>query len=414
MANSTEKKKWTIMTYMAGDNNLDQNGAEDIKEMKQPGSTSGIHVIVQFDRAGAGQQTKRYYLKKGTSLNDDAVQSVGETNTGSPDALIDFIRWGVTNYPAEHYLLVLWNHGQGWDDTDIYAGEQGAGARLTRSGRVRNAFFRTSVEQAAQLSASDTAQARAILLDDDAKDFLDNLEMKRVLQETQKMIGRKLDLLGMDACLMNMAEVGYQVKNSVLYTVGSEETEPLDGWSYDTILDSLSKQPNMSPIELSKLIVKYYINSYKGSGEAVTQSACDLSVSSTVASAVKKLASALKTGLKNGTTRAMISDSRNRVQEYDVPANIDLVDLCKLLKASKVPATIKNACDQVISVILGNSGLVISSGYCDKSMKRSNGVAIYFPTRSVSPLYAHLDFTKKTGWGTFLKAYINATRSRTG
>ena len=110
----------------------------------------------------------------------------------------------------------------------------------------------------------------------------------------------------------------------------------------------------------------------------------------------------------------MISDSRNRVQEYDVPANIDLVDLCKLLKASKVPATIKNACNQVISVVQGNSGLVISSGYCDKSMKRSNGVAIYFPTRSVSPLYTRLEFTKKTGWGTFLKAYINATRSRRG
>jgi len=414
MANSAEKKKWTIMAYMAGDNNLDQNGVEDIEEMKQTGSTSGIHVIVQFDRAGAGQQTKRYYLKKGTSLDADAVQSVGETNTGNPDALIDFISWGVANYPSEHYLLVLWNHGQGWDDTDIYAGERETGARLRRPGRVRHAFFRTSVEQAAQLSASDKAQARAILLDDDAKDFLDNLEMKRVLQETQKMIGRKLDILGMDACLMNMAEVGYQVKDSVLYTVGSEETEPLDGWPYDTILTALSKQPNMSPIELSKLIVKYYINSYKGSGEAVTQSACDLSVSSTVASAVKKLASALKAGLKNGTTRAMISDSRNRVQEYDVPDNIDLVDLCKLLKTLKVSATIKNACDQVMGAIQGNAGLVISSGYFDKSMKRSNGVAIYFPTRSVSPLYARLDFTKKTGWGTFLKAYINATRSRRG
>ena len=65
MANSAEKKKWTIMTYMAGDNNLDQNGAEDIEEMKQTGSTSEIQVIVQFDRSGAGQQTKRYYLKKG-------------------------------------------------------------------------------------------------------------------------------------------------------------------------------------------------------------------------------------------------------------------------------------------------------------------------------------------------------------
>ena len=129
------------------------------------------------------------------------------------------------------------------------------------------------------------------------------------MQETQKMIGRKLDILGMDACLMNMAEVSYQVKNSVLYTVGSEETEPVDGWPYDTILTALSKQPDMSPIELSKLIVKYYINSYKGSGEAVTQSACDLSASLTVASAVKKLASALKTCLKNGTTRAILSDA---------------------------------------------------------------------------------------------------------
>lgn len=227
MVKSAEKKKWTIMTYMAGDNNLDQNGAEDLEEMKQTGATSEMNVIAQFDRAGAERQTKRYYLKKRTSLDADPVQSIGETNTGSPDTLIDFIRWGVTNYPADHYLLVLWNHGQGWDDTDIYAGERGTGERLTRPGLVRHAFFRTSVEQAAQLSASETAQARAILLDDDAKDFLDNLEMKRVLQETQKMIGRKLDILGMDACLMNMAEVGYQVKDSVLYTVGSEETEPV-------------------------------------------------------------------------------------------------------------------------------------------------------------------------------------------
>jgi len=39
MANSTEKKKWTIMTYMAGDNDLDINGVIDLKEMKKTGST---------------------------------------------------------------------------------------------------------------------------------------------------------------------------------------------------------------------------------------------------------------------------------------------------------------------------------------------------------------------------------------
>ncbi len=207
---------------------------------------------------------------------------------------------------------------------------------------------------------------------------------------------------------MNMAEVGYQVKNSVLYTVGSEETEPLDGWPYDTMLAALSQQSDMLPTDLSKLIVRHCIDSYKGSGEAVTQSALDLSVSPALASAVKSLVTALKAGLKNSTTRMAIADARNCVQEYDIPDNIiDLMDFCQLLKESSIPATMKSACDPVISAIRWNSGFVISSGYYGAPMRRSNGVAIYFPTRIISPLYSRLDFVKKTGWGTFLKAYIN-------
>lgn len=412
MATISEKKKWTVMTYLAGDNNLDQNGEEDLMEMKKTGSTSGIHIIAQFDRAGTGVQTKRYYLKKGTSLDADAVESVGEINTGNPETLTAFINWGINHYPADHYLLILWNHGQGWDDTDIFAGERGGVARLMRPGRIRHAFFRTSVVQAAKLSATNTTQSRAILIDDDAKDFLDNSEMKNVLNNTRQTLGRKLDILGMDACLMSMVEVGYQVKDSVLYTVGSEETEPGDGWPYDTIMEALSRNADMSPAELSRLIVKYYIDSYKGMREAVTQSACDLSASPAIAGAVKKLASALKSSLKNVSTRAIIADVRNRVQEYTVVDNIDLVDLCRLLKDASLPVTIKNACDLVITAVQGKPGYVISSSYSGSTMKRSNGVAIYFPTRNVSPLYSRLDFARNTGWGAFLKAYITATRSR--
>lgn len=412
MATTSEKKKWTVMTYLAGDNNLDQNGEEDLMEMKKTGSTSDINIIAQFDRAGTGVQTKRYYLKKGTSLDADAVESVGEINTGNPETLTDFINWGINHYPADHYLLVLWNHGQGWDDTDIFAGERGGVARLMRPGRIRHAFFRTSVVQAAKLSATNTTQSRAILIDDDAKDFLDNCEMKNVLNNTRQTLGRKLDILGMDACLMSMVEVGYQVKDSVLYTVGSEETEPGDGWPYDTIMEALSRNADMSPADFSRLIVKHYIDSYKGMREAVTQSACDLSASPAIAGAVKKLASALKSSLKNVSTRAIIADVRNRVQEYTVVDNIDLVDLCRLLKESSLPVTIKNVCDLVITAVQGKPGYVISSSYSGSTMKRSNGVAIYFPTRSVSPLYSCLDFTRKTGWGSFLKAYITTTRSR--
>jgi hypothetical protein len=31
-----------------------------------------------------------------------------------PNQLQAFIQWAKTNYPASHYLLVLWNHGGGY------------------------------------------------------------------------------------------------------------------------------------------------------------------------------------------------------------------------------------------------------------------------------------------------------------
>ena len=41
---------------------------------------------------------------------------------GNPNTLKSFIQWGVATYPADHYLLDIWDHGGGldgvcWDDT---------------------------------------------------------------------------------------------------------------------------------------------------------------------------------------------------------------------------------------------------------------------------------------------------------
>jgi hypothetical protein len=412
MSNSAITKKWTVMVYLAGDNNLDANGVTDLGEMKRIGSAPGMNIVAQFDRGGAGFPTRRFFIRNGTSLDEDVVESLGETNTGKPGVLLDFIKWGAINYPADHYMLVLWNHGQGWDDTDIFAGARSDAARLSRSSRIRHAFFRTSVVRAAQLSAGDSKIARAILIDDDAKDFLDSLEMKKVLLDARKFLGQKIDMLGMDACLMSMAEVFYQMRNSVRFAVGSEETEPLDGWPYDTILESLAAEPQTTPRELCRIVVKKYIESYRNTREAVTQSACDLMASARFANAVKALATELNTGLADVDTLALIASARNRVQEYQVADNIDLVNFCRLLLMTPVRESIAFNCNRVIASVNEASGLVFSSGYHGKPMKNSNGVAIYFPTRFISPLYARLDFPKKTGWGRFLKEYIRVTREQ--
>jgi hypothetical protein len=392
------------MLYLAGDNNLDSNGVIDLTEAKKTGSNTHFNFVAEFDREGEGLPTNRYFLRRGTTLDADVVESLGEINTGNPDTLFAFIKWAADRFPAEHYMLVLWNHGQGWDDTNIFAKMTG-GNRMLRTNRFRHAFFKTSVEHIAAMSRADLKTTRAILIDENAKDFLDCLELKHVMLNASNYLGKKIDVFGMDACLMSMAEIACQVQDSVQYMVGSEETEPLDGWPYNTILGYLNENAKLAPDELSRAVVEQYIGYYAEQDEAVTLSACNLSAIQTFMESMANLTPILTEGLSDYRIRDMIAEARDRAQEYQMNDNIDLVSFCKLLKVQNVSKVISDACGSVISAVTDNHGLVFSTGYHGASMKQSHGLAIYFPEAVVSPLYERLDFAQKTGWGNFLRAY---------
>lgn len=417
------KRNWTIMVYLAGDNNLDSAGVVDLKEMKTVGTTGQIAVLAQFDRSGAKRATIRYCLKKGTTMAKDAVQSLGETNMGDPMVLEDFVTWGTTNYPADHYLLVLWNHGAGWDDANLYEGDVFSGAAppvsrkaqpvptrgatgdgkalpmaQARAGirRTRRALFNTTVAAA--------VKQRGIAFDDQAQDFLDNIELKKVMTAIKKKLKKKIDIIGMDACLMSMVEVAYQMRAVADYSVGSEETEPGEGWPYDRILKALAAKPAMTPEELSKTIVTQYLASYK-SGDNVTQSAVKLLALNPLATAIDSLAKALSGILGDTAARTALINARAQVQEYSRPYDdyCDLIDLCDLISKGVANPAVKNACSAVKGAA---TTAVIAAGYKGTAVDNSKGVSIYFPKRKLSPLYKTLDFTKKSAWDEFLSAYL--------
>jgi hypothetical protein len=420
------EKQWTVMVYLAGDNNLDSAGVIDLNEMKKVGSSDQINVIAQFDRQGKNIATKRYYIRKSGTLAKDVVGSLGETNMGDPHVLEDFIQWGAKNYPAQHYLLVVWNHGNGWNDENVYrvarntlklnirrrgevvlpakgsAKESVSIRRIRAIGgkKFRRALFHTSIMKAVII--------RGIAYDDDAQDFLDNIEMKRVLSSAKKMLKHKVDILGMDACMMSMAEVIYQLRDSVSLAVGSEEVEPGDGWPYNRILAQLTKKPMMMPNELANTIVNEYIASYPANA-GVTLSACDLAKSGLLASAVDQLADGLNSHLSDAAARAKIMECRLQTQAYDTPDYIDLYDFCNLLESKTGFDDIRAACSAVKSAIQ-RDGVVIRSGYKGGNVKHSNGLSIYFPQKKLSSLYSALDFTKKTSWGKFLERCISLIR----
>ena len=148
----------------------------------------------------------------------------------------------------------------------------------------------------------------------------------------------------MDACLMNMLEIHYQIRDAALFCVGSEEVEPGDGWPYNTVLSALAAEPSITPLDLSVAIVDKYTRSYRAV-DNVTQSACDITKAKTVADAVDKLARVLTDGLSGAAARMSIIQARSRVQSYYTADYVDLVDLCGLIREEPVDIEVRAACD---------------------------------------------------------------------
>jgi hypothetical protein len=187
--------------------------------------------------------------------------------------------------------------------------------------------------------------------------------------------------------------------------VGSQEVEPADGWPYTTVLRELAKNPAMTPAQVGKVIVDRYLASYKPN-EGVTQSALDLSASTKLEGAIDKLAATLLKELPTEATEVAVMRARRAARDYETRDYIDLVHFCQLLRKFSGSAAVQAACSGVEQTAA--QSFVLASGFKGTGVTNSNGVSVYFPEETISPLYAKLDFAKNNKWNEFLRAYLNA------
>ncbi|MEW5760186.1 MAG: dockerin type I domain-containing protein, partial [Candidatus Thermoplasmatota archaeon] len=216
--NAKSIKNWTYMVYLDADNNLESAGIDDFLEMSAVGSAKEVNILVQMDRIRRHDSshddwttTKRYYVEKGMVPNvTNALADIGEANMGDPNTLVNFVKFGIENYPAEHYVVVLWNHGGGW--------------------------------------------SYGVCVDDtDGHDMLSSDELKTAFIQIRDYLGKPIDIIGYDACLMGNTEIMYQHKATADYVIASAEVEGWDGWEYTGILSDLVAKPSMKPAELGKV-----------------------------------------------------------------------------------------------------------------------------------------------------------------
>ena len=384
----TGQANWTFMVYMAGDNNLDGAALRDIAEMAKAGSTKDVHVLVQLDRL-EDQKTRRFRITQGGGFKKDCIETFSETNTGDPQVLYGFCQWAVDNYPADRYALILWNHGSGWWED---AKGRAAGPASKRPHRP---LFRHAFPQA----------HRSICYDDTSGgDALDNRELRVVLAGICALLGRKIDLLGMDACLMNMVEVAWQLRDSVSVIVGSEIEEPFDGWPYAEILTRLTARPRQDAATFARWIVKSYLASYQGKGETVTQSALDLSCITDVVAKIGTLSGTLIAAIE--TDAKSITTARQKSPCFYDDNYIDLLCFAKNLRR-KAALDLQAKAEALIAALKPGKGRpILSQGKIGREVRGTGGLSIYFPADRINPAYLALDFCADCRWPAFLERYL--------
>ena len=57
-------KQWTVMVYLAGDNNLSEEMIYSIKEMYRVGASQDFAVTIQFDPSAISPKVRRYEITR--------------------------------------------------------------------------------------------------------------------------------------------------------------------------------------------------------------------------------------------------------------------------------------------------------------------------------------------------------------
>lgn len=405
--------KWTFMVYMAGDNSLSDAGDTDLAEMRKVGSTADANVIVQFDNAGT-EGTRRFRVQKG---GNDLLESLGKTDSGDPKVLLAFVEWALGKYPADRYALILWNHGGGWEPSEMDRIARSVKARgysdresIERSATpLRRAFFRPTLETIFNLTSP---QERAICSDDGSGHSLDTVELGNVLADIKKMLnGKKLDMLGMDACLMSNLEVAYQAKPYVGYVVASEESEPNEGWPYEAVLSKLVANPAISTADFASHIVHAYVKSYIDmhyTGD-VTQSAFDLAQAAALTTSLDHLADALIARLPAAANQ--IWKAQRRTKRFWHNTLADITNFGEEMKKATRNAAIRGAADEIRVALQSGAGkFVLAESHNGSGVTRCGGATIYLPSAltGISRYYADLAYAKDHRWLAMLQAYLAA------
>jgi len=369
---------WTILTYIAGDNDLERFAAQNVIEMTKVGSSANLKIVVQLDRGLKHSQdaipgvanfagTRRFLVNK------DAVQQVQDL--GDPDGtqaatIADFIDWGIRTYPADHYALVMWDHGGGWTGANQ---DETGGRGLT-----------PLPDLTAGISMGLSRAGRA-----------------------------KLELIGWDECLMATVEVAAALAPYADVLVASEELEPGEGWDYEKWLGAIVANPAIDTVSVGKAIADGFSANVgrQSKSASFTLSVVQLSQVPALVTAVGQLADGIKPLAMQRDTWINLAKARHASDGFGRKGQEDstgLIDLGMFADgAAQNVASLKPLTDGVKTAL--GAAVVYKVG--GPAHANATGLSIYLPQRTFNNDYQNA--ASSPSWGVIAAAYSLVSASDT-
>ncbi len=297
---------WTVCWYLCGSDLESYYGCatSDMAEMMQVSLPEEVQVVIQTGGAdtwynyGIDENAIERYLYDQNGLT--LLESSPQSNMGDPDTLAEFLAFCRDNYPADHTMVLFWNHGGG-SVTGVAFDENYDFDSLTLT-EMYDAFGRVY----------DLSAARP-----------------------------PIDVVGFDSCLMATIDTAYTFADVAQYMVASEELEPGNGWFYTSWLQALANNTGMDGAELGTAICDAYVEGceWEGTADEITLSVTDLSALGNLMDAYERMGDeALVAALDNPGFFSKLGRAATRSESYggNTPDQgyTNMVDLGHLVRNS--------------------------------------------------------------------------------
>ena len=316
VAQAAEPETWAIYWYICG-SDLESNlkrASENIRELCSVQLPENIKVIIQT--GGAKQwhfenipsDALGRYIYDSTGFHE--IERLPDASMGRGATLQDFLRFATEKYPADHRVLVLWDHGNG-----------------SLGGVCIDERYREVIG----LNALQNALAGS--LEKDAAH-------------------PPLDLVCFDACVMATLETANSLYGFTRYMAASQDSVPGHGFDYTGWVEALAKDPFMDGGELGKIIGDTYFAqcAAKDTQDTATFSVLDFSALPRLNAAYERMG---KEALQNSKADpryffTALDRVANEVEHYGNYEMVDLGSMAEKMEGVKSATAVAKAVDRAV------------------------------------------------------------------